>query len=52
MPFLQKEPRLRKEDDVSKHIICSMQSVNNIAERGVTLLEEFNNLITTNEEQK
>lgn len=45
---------LKKDDDYkkSKNIVRSMRVVNDIAERGVALIEEYNKLITTNEEQK
>lgn len=53
--FLQKEPRLWGEDEdykASREIVRSMRVVNDIAERGVALIEEFNKLITTDEEPK
>ncbi|CAH0562819.1 unnamed protein product [Brassicogethes aeneus] len=53
--FLQKEPRLWEEDEdykASREIVRSMRVVNDIAERGVALIEEFYKLITTDEEQK
>lgn len=53
--FLRKEPRLWEEDEdykVSREIVRSMRVVNDIAERGVALIEEYNKLITTDEEQK
>lgn len=53
--FLQKEPRLWEEDEdykASREIVRSMRVVNDIAERGVALIEEFNKLITRDEEQK
>ena len=53
--FLQKEPRLWEEDEdykASSEIVRSMRVVNDIAERGVALIEEYNKLITTDEEQK
>ncbi|GBP85747.1 hypothetical protein EVAR_97243_1 [Eumeta japonica] len=53
--FLQKEPRLWEEDEdykASREIVRSMRVVNDIAERGVALIEEFNKIITSDEEQK
>lgn len=53
--FLQKEPGLWEEDEdykASREIVRSMRVVNDIAERGVALIEEFNKLITIDEEQK
>ncbi|CAH2101754.1 unnamed protein product [Euphydryas editha] len=52
--FLQKEPRVWEEDEdykASREIVRSMRVVNDIAERGVALIEEFNKLITTDEER-
>ncbi|GBP21286.1 hypothetical protein EVAR_11681_1 [Eumeta japonica] len=52
--FLQKEPRLWEEDEdykASREIVRSMRVVNDIAERGVALIEEFNKIITSDEEQ-
>lgn len=53
--FLQKEPRLCEEGEdykASREIVRSMKVVNDIAERGVALIEEYNKLISTDEEQK
>jgi hypothetical protein len=53
--FLEKNVEVWEEDDdykTSKEIVCSMKVVNDIAERGVALMEEYNKLHTTNEEQK
>ncbi|XP_063547373.1 uncharacterized protein LOC134754858 [Cydia strobilella] len=36
----------------AKKIVQSMRVVNDIAERGVALMEEYNKLLTTNEDQK
>ncbi|GBP51846.1 hypothetical protein EVAR_88551_1 [Eumeta japonica] len=50
-----KEPRLWEEDEdykASREIVRSMRVVNDIAERGVALIEEFNKIITSDEEQK
>lgn len=41
-----------KDYKKSKDIIQSMRVVNDIAERGVALMEEYNKLHTINEEQK
>ncbi|GBP11189.1 hypothetical protein EVAR_6014_1 [Eumeta japonica] len=49
-----KEPRLWEEDEdykASREIVRSMRVVNDIAERGVALIEEFNKIITSDEEQ-
>lgn len=35
-----------------RNIVCSMRVVNDVAERGVALMEEYNKLHTNNEEQK
>ena len=44
------------DDDESyvtaKEIICGLKVVNDIAERGVRLMDEYNKLITNDEEQK
>lgn len=53
--FLKKEVEIWEDDEsykASKDIVCSMRVVNNIAERSVALMEEYNKLITANEEQK
>lgn len=53
--FLEKDVELWEQDEdfkYSKTIACSMRVVNDIAERGVALIEEYNKLITANEEQK
>ena len=36
----------------AKNIVHSLRVVNDIAERGVALMKEYNKLITTNKEQK
>ena len=36
----------------AKKIVHSLRVVNDIAERGVALMEEYNKLMTTDEEQK
>ncbi|CAF4943899.1 unnamed protein product [Pieris macdunnoughi] len=36
----------------AKKIVHSLRVVNDLAERGVALMEEYNKLMTTNEEQK
>ncbi|GBP75618.1 hypothetical protein EVAR_99218_1 [Eumeta japonica] len=49
-----KEPRLWEEDEdykASREIVRPMRVVNDIAERGVALIEEFNKIITSDEEQ-
>lgn len=53
--FLKKEVYLWEEDEdykAARKIVHSMRVVNDIAERGVALIEEYNKLITINEEQK
>lgn len=53
--FLKKDIETWNEDSdyvAAKNIVHSLRVVNDIAERGVALMEEFNKLITTNEEQK
>lgn len=41
-----------EEYQAGRDIVRSMRVVNDIAERGVALMEEYNKLITINEEQK
>lgn len=53
--FLQKDVECWSDDPeykAAKDVINSMRVVNDTAERGVALIEEFNMLITVNEEQK
>lgn len=53
--FLKKDVETWNEDSdyvAAKNIVHSLRVVNDIAERGVALMEEFSKLITTNEEQK
>lgn len=53
--FLKKEVEIWEDDEsykASKDIVRSIRVVNDIAERGVALMEEYNKLITANEEQK
>lgn len=53
--FLNKDVDHWNEDEdfkKSKEIVQSMRVVNDTAERGVALMEEYNKLHTTNEEQK
>jgi hypothetical protein len=53
--FLEKNVEIWEEDEVykrSRYIFRAMRVVNNIAERGVSMMEEYNKLHTTNEEQK
>lgn len=53
--FLQKSVELWSDDPeykAAKDVVNSMRVINDIAERGVALIEEFNKLITVNEEQK
>ncbi|GBP60380.1 hypothetical protein EVAR_91416_1 [Eumeta japonica] len=53
--FLDKNVETWQDDEGyqrGKQIVQSMRVVNDIAERGVALMEEYNKLITTNEEQK
>lgn len=50
-----KDVCLWEDDDdykASRNIVRSMKVVNDIAERGGALIEEYNKLITTDEEQK
>lgn len=55
--YLEKDVPIEEWDQYdsykkSKEIVKSMKVVNDIAERGVALMEEYNKLHTTNEEQK
>ncbi|KAL4718325.1 hypothetical protein ACJJTC_011720 [Scirpophaga incertulas] len=53
--FFYKDVETWNEDPdyiAAKNIVHSLRVVNDIAERGVALMEEYNKLITTNEEQK
>lgn len=53
--FLQKDPELWEEEESyksAKEIVENMRIVNDLAERGVALMEEYNKLHTNNEEQK
>lgn len=52
--FLKKDVETWNEDTdyvAAKNIVHSLRVVNDIAERGVALMEEYNKLITSNEEQ-
>jgi hypothetical protein len=53
--FLENNVEIWEEDEVykrSREIVRAMRVVNDIAERGAALMEEYNKLHTTNEEQK
>lgn len=53
--FLQKDVKEWKEDDSYKRgktVVSSLRVVNDVAERGVALMEEYNKLHTRDEEQK
>jgi hypothetical protein len=52
--FLQKTVQILEEEVYKRNreIVCAMRVVNDSAERGVALMEEYNKLRTTNEEQK
>lgn len=53
--FLKKDVELWNDDEdykTAKAVVHSMRVVNDLAERGVALMEEYNKLHTTNEEQK
>jgi hypothetical protein len=55
LKFLEKTVEIWEEDEVykrSREIVRAMRAVNDIAERGVALMEEYNRLHTTNEQQK
>ena len=52
---MEKDVETWNEDSdyvVAKNIVHSLRVVNDLFERGVALMKEFNKLITTNEEQK
>jgi hypothetical protein len=54
LEFLEKNVEILEVDEVykrSREIVCAMRVVNDTAERGVALMEEYNKLHTTNEEQ-
>jgi len=53
--FLSKDPSQWEQDDTYKSVratVCNMRVVNDIAERGVALMDEYNLLHTNDEEQK
>lgn len=53
--FLKKDVKTWKDDDnynICRTFVHSMKVVNDIAERGVALMDEYNRLHTNNEEQK
>lgn len=53
--FLNKDVETWEDDadfKAAKKIVHSMPVVNDIAERGVALMEEYNKLMTTDEKQK
>ena len=55
LTFLKNDVETWSEDTdyvAAKNIIHSLRVVNDIAERGIALMEEYNKLITTNEQQK
>lgn len=55
MDFLDLDPKLWNENDQykrSKELVNNINVVNDIAERGVKLIEDYNKLLTKNENQK
>ncbi|KAL4120447.1 hypothetical protein QTP88_013138 [Uroleucon formosanum] len=55
MDFLNLDPKLWNENDQykkSKELVNNINVVNDIAERGVKLIEDYNKLLTKNEDQK
>jgi len=53
--FLREDPKTWQTIDEYKHakeILSSLKIVNDAAERGVKLMEEYNNKFTKNEDQK
>ncbi|KAL4100680.1 hypothetical protein QTP88_020714 [Uroleucon formosanum] len=55
MNFLDLDPKLWNENDQykkSKELVNNINVVNDIAERGVKLIEDYNKLLTKNEDQK
>jgi hypothetical protein len=53
--FLRKDPELWNEDDdyeTGQRVARSLKVVNDVAERGVALIQDFNEHFTRNEEQK
>ncbi|KAL4125926.1 hypothetical protein QTP88_010163 [Uroleucon formosanum] len=55
MDFLDLDPKLWNENDQykkSKELVNNINVVNDIAERGVKLIEDYNKLLTKNEDQK
>ncbi|KAL4091591.1 hypothetical protein QTP88_026257 [Uroleucon formosanum] len=55
MDFLDLDPKLWNENDQykkSKELVNNINVVNDIVERGVKLIEDYNKLLTKNEDQK
>lgn len=55
MEFLDIDPKLWNENDQykkGKKLVNNLHVVNDIAERGVKLIEDYNKLMTKNEDQK
>jgi len=55
MNFLDLDLKLRNENDQykkGKQLVNNLYVVNDIAERGVKLIEDYNTLLTKNEDQK
>ena len=53
--FLELDVEQWDDDNEYKSVkatVCSLKVINDIAERGVALMDEFNKLITNDEEQK
>ena len=53
--FLQQDPSSWDSDEhygISRHMIQQLKVVNDAAERGVSLIQNFNSIITNQEEQK
>ena len=53
--FLQVDPsdwEFQPEYQESKRLVLSLKVINDLAERGVALIQEFNSSLTRNEEQK
>lgn len=55
MDFLRESPNLWTDNDHYKEvwkIVKSLKVVNDLAERGVKLISDYNDLLTTDEDQK
>lgn len=55
LDFLNLDPKLWNQNEhykKGKELVNNLREVNDVAERGVKLIEDYNNIISKNEEQK